>query len=135
MKLTSKKVEYIFQYCLATKAELDTRPTVLAEGILYNPVFDTERLAQHQVDIQQLLLELPELFRASHITRGGSFLLMCERADGVHWGEHRNCEQLLTLGVATKQVEYLAPREVWYRMPGGVPYFKILDEQFTAAAL
>lgn len=123
--LTSEAVEAIFNDCLFKDGE-DHTNFVEGEGIMVRVGFHPARLESHREEILNLLLCLPEKFRKS---KGGgwSFLNACTTQDGRLWGEHRNVEQLLVLGVATKQARILMPRSMWAIFPGGMPYFVVLD--------
>jgi len=54
---------------------------------------------------------------------------MCMDKHGVQWGEHRNIEQLVVLGIAAKMVKYCMPRDMWGILPGGMPYIAIDTEK------
>jgi hypothetical protein len=94
----------------------------VAEGVMMTVGFHPGRLAEFRADIKELLLQLPSDF---HEDRGGgmSFLNACYTADDEHWGEHRNIDQLLMLGIATDQAKILFPRSMWGILLGGLPYF------------
>lgn len=123
-KLTKKNVETIFYDCLFLDGE-DTSDAKFGEGAMRTIGFHPNRLERHKAEIAELLLQLPESFRD---TKGGgwSFLNACVTCDGVHWGEHINIEQLLTLGIATGQAKMLLPRSMWPALPGGMPYFAVI---------
>ena len=38
------------------------------------------------------------------------------------WGNHRNGEELMILGMAINKDQYLFPRNIWESLPGSVPY-------------
>ena len=86
--------------------------------------FHGGRLASHRQEIHDLLNELPGTFM---IEDGGgwSFLNACVDKNGRQWGEHRNIEQLLLLGLASGYVTYCLPKETWHMLPGGMPYFTV----------
>ena len=124
--LTAKRVNEIFVDCLFHDGEF-TNPHVTGEGVMLKAGFHPERLASHKAEIRAMLFELPEKFRTS---KGGglSFLAGCETKDGAQWGEHRDLDQLLALGVATEQAMFLVPRDLWPICPGGMPFFAVLDD-------
>lgn len=127
MELTSKNVQDIFFDSLFRDEELKTdiiKLAVYAKGLTINVGFHPERLEKHREEVKDLLSQLPEPFRQS---KGGgwSFLMACENSKGEQWGEHRNIEQLVLLGLALKMVDYLVPRELWGFFPGNLPYFVI----------
>jgi hypothetical protein len=54
---------------------------------------------------------------------GWSFLQACVNRDGEMWTDsHRIMENLFLLGIAIEKANSLLPRELWSRLPGGVPY-------------
>ena len=124
MKLTAEKVNEIFMDCLFKDGE-DTSEHVKAEGVITKVGFHPTRLKTHKDEIRQLLSELPTNFRS---TSGGgwSFLNACIDANGNHWGEYRSIDELLCLGIATKQAKILFPKEMWSAFPGSMPYFSVL---------
>ena len=124
MELTAENVDRVFTECLFKEDE-DHSTYVEAEGIVNKMGFHPERVKTHAEEISSMLDQLPDQFHEK--TGGGwSFLNACNRKDGVQWGEHRNMEQLITLGIAIKKVRYCMPREMWVAFPGGMPYFVIL---------
>ena len=127
MELTSENVNSIFTSCLYEDGEA-TDNAIMVEGIVSKFGFHPDRLKLHEKEIMELLLQLPKQFQQK--TGGGwTFLNACMTESGTQWGEHLNIEQLLTLGLATKKVKYLVPREMWSALPGGMPYFCILNDQ------
>jgi len=124
--LTAESVQEVFFECMFKDGE-DTSQAVLVEGIVSKFGFHPGRLAENKEAIHSLLMELPPNFRESD-GGGWSFLQACITQTGVQWGEHRNVEQLIALGLASKEVAYLMPREMWSAMPGGMPYFVVKDK-------
>lgn len=134
MKLDAIKVREIFLDCLysedriksSTEEEL-MKEAILVKGIVTNVGFDPKKIAIHKSEIIELLDELPNEFK--HEVAGGySFLEACEDKYGNHWGGHRSMEQLFMLGMACKRVRCLFPRKLWSMLPGGVPYYEVLDK-------
>jgi hypothetical protein len=125
LELTSDNVEKIFVDCLFDEVPEDTSIAVIAEGVVINVGFNPTKLEEHINEIKELLVQLPVPFYT--LTGGGwSFLQACLTKDGHHWGEHRNIDQLLCLGLATKLIEYCMSRDHWKNLPGGMPYFTVL---------
>lgn len=122
--ITAVQVNHIFMDCLFKEGE-DTEHHILTEGIIHTVGFQPERLEQHRQEIHDMLAELPDEFKVA--TGGGySFLNACLDRYGNQWAdEHRTVEQLVLLGLAIGEVEYLLPRPMWGMMPGGVPYFVV----------
>ena len=121
--LTAENVETIFRDCLFRDGE-DTSQAKIVEGVVSKFGFHPTRLETHKSEIAEMLDGLPDEFRAD---KGGgwSFLNARMTKSGDQWGEHRNIEQLLTLGIATEQAKMLMPREMWNVLPGGMPYFAV----------
>lgn len=125
-ELTSEAVARIVQECLFKEGE-DTSKAVIANGVMMKMGFHPERLDEHRAEILSLLLQLPEQFQ-NNKGGGWSFLNACIRADGFQWGEHRDIDALLCLGLATKYAKLNLPREMWKMFPGGMPYFTVYPE-------
>lgn len=121
--LTAKNVESIFLHCLFKKDE-DTSNAIIVEGVVGKFGFHPDRLIEKKAEIAELLEQLPDNFKAES-GGGWSFLNACMTNSGDQWGEHRNIEQLLTLGIATDQARILMPRKMWSMFPGGMPYFSV----------
>lgn len=132
-KLTAKRVDELILACMYKDEELSD-PTVppegavMVEGITARFGFHPERLNKHKHEIKELLLELPDTFMVSGEGKGWSFLNACMDKHGNHWGEHRNIEALLVLGIAVGVAKFVMPRSFWPMMPGGMPYVQVLDE-------
>jgi len=124
----AERVEKIFMDCLFKDEEIKDgkapSDAVLVEGLVSKFGFHPTRLASHQAEIEKELLEFDDDF---YTGKGGgmTFLNFCNTKDGEQWGEHRNMEQLITLGIAIKKVKYCLPRSMWNALPGGVPYVSI----------
>ena len=131
MKLTVENVETVFKDCLFKDEEIvNGQPPadfVKVEGIVQTFGFHPGRLAAHRDDIKSMLEELPEPFQAKG-GGGWSFLNACMTKDDVQWGEQRNVEQLLVLGIGSKLATILLPRDLWSVLPGGVPYFSVGEQ-------
>jgi hypothetical protein len=121
--LTADNVFEVFKDCLFQDGE-DTSTAVIVEGIMSKFGFHPERLQKNEGKIRAMLECLPDEFQSG---KGGgmSFLNACMTKDGEQWGEHPSMEQLLVLGLATKQVAMLMPRDMWNILPGGMPYFAV----------
>lgn len=89
--------------------------------------FHPERLESHKQEIKNLLMGLPRQFREKE-GGGWSFLQACMDKDGNQWGEHKDVEALVCLGIATGQAKFQLPRDMWKVLPGGMPYFVVLDK-------
>jgi hypothetical protein len=121
MKLTAENVRETIKFCLFKDGE-DQTDAVIVEGIVRTFGFEPTRLNKKKQDIADMLDELPDTFKEG---KGGgwSFLNMCETKTGVQWTDfHQTMEELLCLGIGTKQAEILLPKEMWKAFPGGMPY-------------
>ena len=126
MELTIENVEMAILDCLFKDGE-DESKAVLAEGVIRQFGFHPERLNEWKDSIIEMLEQLPETFRQA--TGGGwSFLNACDRNDGTQWtGLHKNMEELFCLGMAIGKVKSQFPKEIWSALPGGVPYYVIIE--------
>lgn len=126
--LTSENVEKLFQSLLVQEGEQipDKSNSTTVRGITVHVSFRTTKIAKHKEEIRAMLNELPKQFRGSH-GGGWTFLNMVTREDGSQWGEQRQAEWLLLMGIAASLVKYLMPREDWDMFPGGMPYLVYRD--------
>jgi len=121
--LSAKRVEEVLTNCLYGDGE-STGSAKIVEGVITNYGFNPDKLEESKIEIGEMLSELPDEFKKDG-GGGMSFLNACMTKDGTQWGEHRNIEQLLVLGIATDQAKILMPREMWSAFPGGMPYFVV----------
>jgi hypothetical protein len=123
--LTPQSVEAVFMDCLFKDGE-DTSTRIVAEGITMNVGFHPGRIEEHRQEIHDMLAELPDGFKEGSAASGMSFLEACNDRHGNLWtGMHLTMQQLVQLGIAIGEVKYLAPREMWRMLPGGMPYLLI----------
>jgi hypothetical protein len=124
--LNPQHVSEVFEACLAHGAA--SHPTITAVGITHTVHFAMTELDRRKAEIAGMLAQLPNEF-ISHQAGGGggwSFLNACHDRDGVQWtGLHLVMEQLVLLGLATGQVDWCLPREMWKMLPGEMPYFVV----------
>lgn len=123
MDLTAENVSSVFNDCLFNDGE-DSTSHVVGEAVKMKVGFHPERLEAHRTEIEAMLNQLPDQFKAG-MGDGYSFLEACVTASGEHWGEHSNIDQLLSLGNAIGKATFLMPRDTWNIFPGGMPYFVI----------
>lgn len=132
-KLTAENVTDVLKSLFFTENELvDGQPIVEpveVRAVMMHAGLHPDRVEAAKPVVAELLSQLPHEFREDDPSGGWSFLNACLTSDGGQWGEHRNVDELLTLGLATEQIEFLLPREAWLALPGGVPYFKIKSEE------
>lgn len=118
--LDANEVKDLFFDCFYDDKESTHDDMIKVEGIFAYFGFNPVKLEKHIDRIHEMLDELSPEFVIGH-----SFLKLCEDRHGNQWGEHQNCEQLMCLGMAVNRVHYLAPRELWDKLPGGMPYIAI----------
>jgi hypothetical protein len=92
--------------------------------------FEIEKLEQHRTEVEAMLHELRPSFWTED---GDSFLNACVNKDGRHWGEHPNIEELMLLGTALGLVQCMAPRVLWFLLPGAMPYYKFVPSKWVCA--
>lgn len=125
MKLTAENVHKAFIDLLFKEGE-STEKYILGEGCNLKVGFNPERLKSKESDISKMLDQLPDEFKKSG-GGGMSFLNMCNDKEGNQWCDiHRTMDELLTMGIASQKVSFLAPREMWSVLPGGLPYVVVL---------
>lgn len=125
--LTAASLLEVFMKALCTPEELGHEP-VVAEGPTLTAAFAPERLEGVREQVRAWLRELQwQFFPKSMGGYGCSFLQMPFKRNGVHWGEHPDCERLLQLAVALGEAQYLFPRHVWEVLPGGLPYVRFKE--------
>jgi len=134
MKLTAEAVSQIVKECLPKddsltdeqKAKLEKGEVVdgyvTARGAVMGFCFVKSEIEKNRTEIEALLRQLPEQFMKD---KGGgwSFLNACVTRADEQWGEHRNIDELICLGMALGVVSFQLPREMWPALPGGMPYF------------
>jgi hypothetical protein len=126
-QLKAERVHAIVTDCLFKDGE-DTTGFIKAEGVRMTIGFHPGRLKSHEAEIERMLCELPEQFFQS--TGGGwTFLNACMDREGRQWGEHRDIDGLVVLGIGIGRVKYSMPRDMWNILPGGMPYFTVLDKK------
>jgi hypothetical protein len=123
MKLTSENVNNIMLDSLFKEGE-DESNGVHAEGIIVRYSFHPDRLQSHKEAIKDMLSQLPDPFMKDS-GGGWSFLNACQDKSGTLWGQHRDMEALVCLGIACGMAHFQMPREMWSIFPGGMPYFEV----------
>jgi hypothetical protein len=129
LELNVKNVHNIFTDCMFKDNPKPGTKFIPGWGITVSVGFDPERIEKHASEIKEMLDNLPDDFKAE---KGGgmSFLEACVTKDGNHWGEHKDMQELMLLGLASGYVKYLiANPQMWHIFPGNVPYFMVLDKR------
>ncbi len=130
-KLNPERVSKIFFDCLYDEdydREKALKEAIIIEGIIGNFGFRPNKIDKNQKEIIELLLELPIIFMKSNGV-GASFLNACIDRHGNLWtGEHMIMEQLFALGSAVERVICPLPKIAWVLLPGGMPYYQVIDD-------
>jgi hypothetical protein len=124
--INANRINEIFHNCLFKEEEIINGIPVIepieVNGITNNYGLHPKRIKESEDEIINFINELPETFK-----EGRSFLNLCQTKDGEQWtGLHSVCEQLIMLGMAIGKMKYCFPKEMWFVLPGGVPYIQII---------
>ena len=127
MLLEAEKVSAMFKDCLYGQEEIiDGKPNVepiIVDGVKARFGLHPDRVSKYKVEIGEMTRELPIEF-----DEGWSFLNLGHKRNGEQWtGFHQRMEEFLVLGIATGNMEYNAPKEMWGSLPGQVPYVKVVS--------
>lgn len=131
--LTATRVHQLLLSCLYDDSDIENGalkstalPAVQVHACRLKIGFNPNKLAEATEAIKATLKELPHFFHLNQYVKNGgdgsSFLTMCMDAEGNQWGEHRNCDELLALGLAIDCVEFPMERALWSCLPGGMPF-------------
>lgn len=132
MMLNADVVSATFTTCLWQEDENPDKRVRTTDGIAGNVSFHADRLESCRPLIESLLDELPAQFRET--AGGGSFLNACLDRHGNQWtGLQVQMEQLFQLGIGIGRVRSLFSRAARGALPGGMPYYLILDAPTPAA--
>ena len=128
-----KEVREIFESMMFTNEEVTDlgeercgEIAKIVQGVCCQVGFHPDRIESNRDRITELLSELPSEFKESG-GGGWSFLNACTDKDGNLWGQQRDVDMLICIGLAIRKVEYNLPQELWCALPGGVPYFVVVD--------
>lgn len=121
MNLLQRVRDHFEAISVASKEDLNDE-SVQVEGLVHNFAFDPKALTEHR----EAYLALCEDLLSDHFKKSGgggwSFLNLPMGKDGEQWGEQRDAEIFLCMGIAHGVAEYCAPKAMWSLLPGGVPY-------------
>lgn len=125
--LTVCAVENAFLNALFLPGE-STENAVMAHGVRHAFGFHPARLELAREMVVSWIAQLPLLFQPDSRGGGGggSFLCACVTASGEQWGEQKNVEQLMALGIALELL-WRSPPDLDFAMPGGVPGFRVRE--------
>lgn len=125
--LNSKVVMDIFMDCMFRETPQPGTKFIGIEGIHDKIGFDPEKISLHKEEILDMLKYLPNDFNEDS-GEGQSLLKAPFTKDDIQWGEQIDADRLMMLGMAIGKVKYLLPRNLWFILPGGVPYYCITKE-------
>ncbi len=134
--LNAKAVDDVMKSVLFKPEEVpDGKPpadAVIVEGLMAKFAFHPGRLNEAKPKIVAMLSELPEQFGKS---KGGgwSFLNGCMDRNDNQWGEQRDVDHLVVLGIGIGAASWML-RDMMSALPGGVPYFEVHPEAVQVAA-
>lgn len=130
MNLTTENVDLVMRDVLYKDHEVVDgqvpEGAVVVKGLIHDFGFHPERLEARREDVKSMLLQLPNDFMKSG-GQGASFFGACMTKDGELWGQHRDIELLLCLGLGLKLAKFVFGRDMWQCLPGGMPYFFVED--------
>lgn len=136
MNLSAEAVDRIMKDSLFKEGEITggqpPADAVVVEGLVSKFGFHPARLASHKAEIDAMLADLSSDFHLS-VGGGASFLNGCMDKDGNQWGEQRDVQSLVCLGIGVGSASWLL-KEMASVMPGGVPYFEVHPETKAEAA-
>lgn len=124
MELTSENVDKIIRECLFKQDE-NTANFIDGSAVMWKIGYHPERLKSNEENIKSMLSCLPDDFMKS---KGGgmTFLNACMDRNGKQWADlHETVDKLVSLGIASGQMSFCLPREMWDVMPGGMPYIVV----------
>lgn len=128
MKLTSEAVQSIMRTVLYKPGEVTNIPEDdIVPGLVRAFAFHPERLKEQKKNIDELLLQLNHNFRRDE-GGGWSFLNGAIDANGMQWGEQRDVEALVCLGIGVGSAAWLM-KEFAAELPGSVPFFQVFPEE------
>lgn len=134
MKLTATNVKATLMACLYDDADVvdgklreGVPEPVMVHSVMLKAGLNSAKLKLQIDNIKAMLNELSlDFFPEAQGGGGGmSFLRLCVTKDGEHWGEHRNCDELVALGLAAGFCSFPMERSLWSALPGSMPYVSI----------
>jgi hypothetical protein len=121
---------------LSSLSEGETTGEKIVHGVVSSFSFNSERLETQRPLAEEIVKQLPLMFRPSHEGGGGgwTFLNLVQDKDGNLWtGFQRTADELLCLLLGLGMAKILLPREMWPMLPGGVPYICLsVNDCFSA---
>lgn len=123
------RIRAIFDDCLLPNNYTNETKCISIQGVTAIFGLDPEKIEKHRTEIYDLMKVLPHTFWENPIGNDGySFLRLPFTKDNVQWGEQKNAQELMVLGLAAGYMQYLFSKEYWTELPGSVPYIIIHEK-------
>ncbi len=131
MQLTAANVEKVFLDCFLKEGYTDETKVIPVNSVTGNFGFDPDKIEKYSEDIHDMIGQLSSNFDEKN--QGYSFIYLPfkgEAPEQWQWGEQRNGDQLMALGLASGWMKLtLEDKKLWVALPGGVPYVYRLDNR------
>lgn len=129
MQLTAKNVEKVFLDCFLKEGYTDETKVIPVNSVTGNFGFDPDKIEKYSEDIHDMINQLHPNFDEKN--QGYTFMnLPFKGENNEQWGEQRNGDQLMALGLASGWMKLtLEDKLIWAALPGGVPYVYRLDNR------
>lgn len=129
MTLTAKNVEKVFLDCFLKEGYTDETKVIPVNSVTGNFGFDPDKIEKYSEDIHDMISQLHPNFDEKN--QGYTFMnLPFKGENNEQWGEQRNGDQLMALGLASGWMKLtLEDKDIWAALPGGVPYVYRLDNR------
>lgn len=129
MTLTAKNVEKVFLDCFLKEGYTDEIKVIPVNSVTGNFGFDPDKIEKYSEDIHDMISQLHPNFDEKN--QGYTFMnLPFKGENNEQWGEQRNGDQLMALGLASGWMKLtLEDKLMWKVLPGGVPYVYRLDNR------
>lgn len=129
MQLTAKNVEKVFLDCFLKEGYTDETKVIPVNSVTGNFGFDPDKIEKYSEDIHDMIGQLSSNFDEKN--QGYTFMnLPFKGENNEQWGEQRNGDQLMALGLASGWMKLtLEDKLIWAALPGGVPYVYRLDNR------
>jgi len=131
--LTHEKLHEVAHKALYAESEMSDvdgvraipKGAIIVKGAIHTFGFHP-RVREMKSQIDAMLRDLPDDFQKDK-GGGGAFIAAFQDKDGNHWGEHRDIEMLVALGIAVGSASWLGldgPLASVLQV-GGLPYFEV----------
>lgn len=137
MKLTPTNIHDTVKSSMFTDAQIDLQTgrqradqpePLLVQSVMMKIAFHPTRLEAQRENVKLMLRKLHPVFGPD---LSSSFLNFCALdSEGDTWGQHRDADALIALGLGLKLVE-ITPKSLNALFPGGVPLVTVLAPAFN----